>query len=148
MLLLSFAASFAVMSGIGGAMSAPPRSGEITLDDAVSLVNLVARHRIARVKHRGVISIEGVGPNAEPGFYSFQARGWSPGPGSALIGNFSVDRHTAAVWSEDSCEVIMFTSLRELQNKILRRAGIDSAMRAHNRLPGLCDFSKFPEGLR
>jgi hypothetical protein len=142
------AASFVVVNGIGGALSKPPRSGEITIGDAVSLVNLAVRRQIASVKHRGVFSLDGVDPYLEPGFYTFQAHGWSPGPGSALIGNYAVDRHTAAVWNEDSCEIIKFASLTKLQDKILQQAKIGLGDQVHNRLPVFCDFSKFPKGLR
>jgi hypothetical protein len=84
---------------------------------------------------------------SDPGFYSFQILGvWPPAKVNTLIGNFEVDEHTAEFWDVDSCKKVQFASLRKLQVKILQRANLN--IWGHSRLPGFCDFSKFPKGLR
>jgi hypothetical protein len=84
--------------------------------EAAALVRLVVVRQIRGVKPKGQFSVDKTSNEPDARFYSFEALGvWNSGPGSAVLGNYSVNRRTATVWDTTLCERIRFPKLIRLQ---------------------------------
>ena len=62
--------------------------------------------------------------NNTPGFYKFEVTWNPPNPGSAVVGNFGVDRVTGAVWELVPCSTVHSIALDRLQHIIRKRINL------------------------
>ena len=112
---------------------------ELTAADAASLVRLAVEHQIKDLKPHGTFSVDKNPRETDLRFYTFEALGvWSSKPGSAVIGNYSVNRKTATVWDMTSCKRIEFSALARLKkhycSSLAVRQNADRTIRRDNPL--------------
>jgi len=137
--------SGALLAAAGGAASASSLHAArlVSLQDAAALVRADVEYQIRHINPGGSFSLD---KNAEPdpNYYSFQALAvWHPEKeGSAVLGNYAVDRRTAEVWNDDNCEEAHFPALTALQTGIRKRIGLSRraylALEKHRNTPPHC----------
>lgn len=140
-----FAVSFALPCGNSSTLSASERLSGLTRREAAALAVLVVRHQIEDIKHKGNFSLDPFDPEPDNRFYTFEALGvWSPEPGSAVIGHYSVNKKTGDVWDLFTCKKVDFDSLRILRERYLHQAGFASRkdLKSVNRsaVPVFCPY--------
>ena len=81
-------------------------------------------------------SLEPLAKEPDKRFFSFEALGnfESDRPGSAVIGNYAVDRRTAEVWDLILCKRVEFAALREARSKLLGSGLLNRS----NQVPPTC----------
>jgi hypothetical protein len=116
--------------GIAMPASAHP---ELTRRQAVELVDAAFVHVTRGLPNRGVFTLDPMGVENDPRFYSFQAVGNSAPReevGSAVLGSFAANRRTGEVWDLTSCQRIQFPALTQLR---ARKLGAAAARRREDR---------------
>jgi hypothetical protein len=94
---------------------------ELTVKQAASLVHVVVEHQLKSVGRQVNFALDPMLKRPDRRFFSFEALGnfHSDRPGSAVIGNYAVDRRTGEVWNLDSCRRIEFRALLHARRKLV-----------------------------
>ena len=114
------------------------RSAEVDLDAkrAALLVHVVVDHQLKELGKNVNYSLDRFVKEPDRRFFWFEALGNFPSdqPGSAVIGNYAVDRRTGAVWDMTLCKRIEFGALREERRKLFGQYALGRS----NRAPPFC----------
>ncbi len=113
--------------------STPALPRELTVRESDALVRLAVQHQIAPLPWHGPFSLESLAREDDPRFSSFEALGvWTANEGgSAVLGNYSVNRATAEVWDLSSCTRIAFRALVKMQKRYRARLALSPPTAFH-----------------
>ncbi|HEY2069302.1 MAG TPA: hypothetical protein VGG48_07095 [Rhizomicrobium sp.] len=100
--------------------------GELPPAESVALAHFAIQHQFLKLPVHGAFSLDPMAREDDPHFASFEALGvWTNNKyGSAVLGNYSVNRLTGEVWDLFTCERIDFRALAKQQARYRARFGL------------------------
>ena len=100
---------------------------ELSLHDQVALVRQAVIAQLHRAHRNERFTVEGTNPEGDPRFRTFQGLFLSRHYTSAVIGSYTVDQFTGDIWSQDTCEELDSTAIRQLQKTIRAHLHVSSS---------------------
>jgi hypothetical protein len=99
--------------------ASPVAPKTLTIKQAASLTRIAVRNFVDQFHPGGPFTLESMAIEHDNRFHSFEALGvWdSSQPGSAVIGNYTVNMTTGQVWDLSSCGEIKFPRLQNLRRR-------------------------------
>jgi hypothetical protein len=119
--LLTLIAVVGSMISLGCAATALARTRDITVIEARQLV-IHALYPTQRALPK--LDLSPFRTHNVSGFYKFEVTWAPPGPGSAVVGNFAVNRVTGDVWELVPCEKRVSADLGALQSVVRKRINL------------------------